>query len=142
MVQDEARKGQAASRIALPAVALGVLAVSAAAILIRLADAPALAVAFWRNALGVILLVPLALFWREAFPRGRALRVGILSGMALGAHFGFWISSLDYTSVASSVVLVCTQPVFVAILAYLVFGERTSPPWPSQASWSRSPGRR
>ena len=50
MVQDEARKGQAASRIALPAVALGVLAVSAAAILIRLADAPALAVAFWRNA--------------------------------------------------------------------------------------------
>jgi drug/metabolite transporter (DMT)-like permease len=46
--------------------------------------------------------------------------------VALGAHFGFWISSLDYTSVAASVVLVCTQPVFVAILAYLVFGERTS----------------
>jgi drug/metabolite transporter (DMT)-like permease len=45
----------------------------------------------------------------------------------LGAHFGLWISSLDYTSVAASVVLVCTQPVFVAILAYLVFGERTSP---------------
>jgi drug/metabolite transporter (DMT)-like permease len=35
----------------------------------------------------------------------------------LGAHFGFWISSLDYMSVAASVVLVCTQPVFVAILA-------------------------
>jgi drug/metabolite transporter (DMT)-like permease len=45
----------------------------------------------------------------------------------LGAHFGFWISSLDYTSVVASVVLVCTQPVFVAILAYLVFGERKSP---------------
>jgi drug/metabolite transporter (DMT)-like permease len=49
------------------------------------------------------------------------------SGVALGAHFGFWISSLDYTSVAVSVVLVSTQPVFAAILAYLLFGERTSP---------------
>ncbi|MBV9455565.1 MAG: EamA family transporter [Rubrobacter sp.] len=60
-------------------------------------------------------------------PQGWVLRIGVASGIALGAHFGFWISSLDYTSVAVSVVLVCTQPVFVAILAYLVFGERTSP---------------
>jgi len=127
LVQDEARKGEAESRVALPAVAVGVLAVSAAAIFIRLADAPALAVAFWRNALGVLVLLPLALCWREAFPRGRTLFYGVASGAALGAHFGFWISSLDYTSVAASVVLVCTQPVFVAILAYLVFGERTSP---------------
>ncbi|HZY57454.1 MAG TPA: DMT family transporter, partial [Rubrobacteraceae bacterium] len=103
------------------------LAVSAAAIFIRLAEAPALAVAVWRNALGALVLLPVALYWREAFPRGRALRVEVASGVALGAHFGFWISSLDYTSVAASVVLVCTQPVFVAILAYLVFGERTSP---------------
>lgn len=122
-----AASGEAQSRIALPAVAVGVLAVSAAAILIRLADAPALAVAFWRNALGVLVLLPLVLYRREAFPRGRALLVGVASGVALGAHFGFWISSLDYTSVAASVVLVCTQPVFVTILAYLVFGERTSP---------------
>ena len=73
MVQDEARKGEAESRIALPAVAVGVLAVSAAAIFIRLAEAPALAVAFWRNALGMLFLLPLAFYWREAFPRGRTL---------------------------------------------------------------------
>ncbi len=127
MVQDEARKGLAESKVALPAVAIGVLAVSAAAIFIRLADAPALAVAFWRTALGVLVLLPFVLYRRDAFPRGRALAGGIASGVALGAHFGFWISSLDYTSVAASVVLVCTQPVFAAILAYLVFGERTSP---------------
>ena len=127
MVQAEARKREAESRVALAAVAVGVLAVSAAAIFIRLADAPALAVAFWRNSLGVLVLLPIALYGRETFPRGRALRVGIASGVALGAHFGFWISSLGYTSVAASVVLVCTQPVFVAILAHLVFGERTSP---------------
>ncbi len=49
----------------------------------------------------------------------------------MGAHFGFWVSSLDYTSAAASVVLVCTQPIFVALLAYLVFGGRTSPLSPS-----------
>jgi drug/metabolite transporter (DMT)-like permease len=120
-------QGKTQNRVALSAVAIGVLAVSAAAIFIRLTEAPALTLAFWRNALGALVLVPLALYWRETFPRGRVLRVGVVSGVALGAHFGFWISSLDYTSVAASVVLVCTQPVFVAILAYLVFGERTSP---------------
>ena len=122
MVQDEVP-----GRLARPAVALGVLAVSAAAIFIRLADAPALAVAFWRCALGAALLLPPAILRRERFPRGRTLYVAVASGVALGAHFGFWISSLEYTSVAASVVLVSTQPVFVAILAYLVFGERTSP---------------
>ena len=122
MVQDKVQ-----GRLALPAVAVGVLAVSAAAILIRLAEAPAVAVAFWRCALGAAILLPPAIVRREEFPRGRTLYVGMASGVALGAHFGFWISSLDYTSVAASVVLVSTQPVFVAILAYLLFGERTSP---------------
>ena len=103
------------------------LAVSAAAIFIRLADAPAVAVAFWRCALGAALLLGPSFVRRERFPKGRDLYVGVASGVALGAHFGFWISSLDYTSVAASVVLVSTQPVFVAILASLLFGERTSP---------------
>lgn len=95
--------------------------------MIRLADAPALAVAFWRCALGVAVLLPVALIRGDRFPRGKALYVGIASGVALGAHFGFWISSLDYTSVAASVVLVSNTPVFVAILAYLAFGEKTAP---------------
>lgn len=120
-------QGEVQSKIALPAVAVGVIAVSAAAIFIRLADAPAIAVSFWRCALGVAVLLPLAIARRERIPRGRKLWVGIASGVALGAHFGFWISSLDYTSVAASVVLVTTQPVFVAVFAYLLFGEKTSP---------------
>jgi drug/metabolite transporter (DMT)-like permease len=95
--------------------------------MIRLADAPAIAVAFWRCALGVAVLLPPALLRRERFPKGKALYVGVASGVALGAHFGFWISSLDYTSVAASVVLVSNTPVFVAILAYLAFGEKTTP---------------
>ena len=73
------------------------------------------------------MLLPPALVRGDPFPKGRTLYAGLASGAALGAHFGFWISSLDYTSVAASVVLVSTQPVFVAVLAFLVFGERTSP---------------
>jgi len=118
--------GPVRDKVALPAVAVGVLAVSAAAIFIRLADAPALAIAFWRCALGVVVLAPFAVYRREKMPGGRGLVVLVLSGAALGAHFGFWISSLDYTSVAASVVLVSTAPVFVALLAYLVLGEKTS----------------
>ncbi|HET7478324.1 MAG TPA: DMT family transporter [Rubrobacteraceae bacterium] len=121
MVQGEAR-----DRLALHAIAVGVLAISAAAIFIRLADAPALAVAFWRSALGAVVLLPIAVARREKLPEPRVLGWLVLSGVLLGAHFGFWISSLDYTSVAASVVLVCTAPVFVAILAYLTIGEKTS----------------
>ena len=87
MVQDKVRGG-----LALPAVAVGVLAVSTTAIFIRLAEAPAIAVAFWRCALGAALLLQPAPMRRERFPRGRDLYVGVASGVALGAHFEFWIS--------------------------------------------------
>lgn len=66
-------QGKVQSRIALPAVVVGVLAVSAAAIFIRLAEAPAIAVAFWRCSLGVAVLLPLAVVRRERMPRGRTL---------------------------------------------------------------------
>ena len=122
MVPDKAR-----GRLAYTALIVGVLAVSSAAILIRLADAPALAVAFWRCTLGVAVLAPFAAVRREPLPKGRPLLLLVVSGVLLGAHFGLWISSLDYTSVAASVVLVCTIPIFVAIPAYLFLGEKTSP---------------
>src|SRR5215217_8699170 len=93
-------------RIALPAVLVGVLAVGAAAIFIRLADAPALGIAFWRCTLGVIALSPLAAFNRESAPKGRDLWVGAVAGIALGVHFGTWLAPLDYTRAAASVVLV------------------------------------
>lgn len=105
---------------------VGVVAVSSAAVLIRLTEAPALAVAFWRCALGVAFLLPLAAYRRERLPSGRPLRVLLFSGAALGVHFGLWIPSLDYTSVAASVVLVCTVPVFVALFGFLALGEKTS----------------
>ena len=94
---------------------VAVVAVSSSAPLIRWAAAPALAVAFWRNVLAVpVLLVPA---WRHRRPDRREARLIGISGVLLAAHFATWIPSISYTSVASSVALVATQPVWAALLA-------------------------
>jgi drug/metabolite transporter (DMT)-like permease len=51
----------------------------------------------------------------------------VLSGLALALHFATWIASLQYTTVASSVALVTTQPVWVSLFAWLVLSERVGP---------------
>ncbi len=107
--------------------AVGVFAASWAAILIRLAAAPPLVTGAYRLTLGSLLLTPAAL-WEGKIHRVRlTLRDGQLilaSGLFLGLHFAAWISSLDYTSVASSVALVAMSPVFVGLAAHFALGER------------------
>jgi drug/metabolite transporter (DMT)-like permease len=95
--------------------AVAVLAVSASGPLIRFAAAPALALAMWRNALAVPAL--LAFARRVALPPPRERRLIAGSGLLLAAHFGTWVPSLSYTTVASSVALVATQPVWAAVIA-------------------------
>ena len=101
--------------------AVAVVAVSTAAPLIRGADAPTLAIAFWRNALSLPLLALWMLRrverngWRARSARDR--RLSRLSGALLAAHFATWIPSLSFTTVASSVALVATQPVWAALIA-------------------------
>src|SRR5262245_648002 len=100
--------------------AVAVAAVSTAAPLIREAQAPALAIAFWRNALAVAVLGPVcAVRRREEIARlGPApARGALLAGVLLAAHFATWVPSLSFTSVASSVALVATQPVWAALIA-------------------------
>ena len=100
------------------ALAGGVVAVSFSAIFIRLAHAPPLAMAFWRNVFATAMVAPIALvrYRRElrALSR-RDAAVAALSGLLLAAHFATWIPSLSYTTVAASTVLVTAAPVFVAI---------------------------
>jgi len=103
-------------------IALAIAAVSTAAPLIREAQAPALAVAFWRNALAVAVLVPLSAVRRRGEIAGLGARPGaargaVLAGLLLSAHFATWVPSLSFTTVASSVALVATQPVWAALLA-------------------------
>jgi drug/metabolite transporter (DMT)-like permease len=103
---------------------LAVAAVSTAAPLVRVADAPTLAIAFWRNALALPVLALLVAL-RARGPRGRGAlaldrrerRLSVIAGLFLGAHFATWIPSLSFTSVASSVALVSTQPVWAALIA-------------------------
>jgi len=106
---------------------LGVLAMAWASILIRWASAPPLVVGAGRLTVATLLLAPFA--WSKAVPewrslrRGHWLRIGV-AGLALGLHFAAWIASLSLTSVASSVALVSTTPLFVAIASPLFLHER------------------
>ena len=94
---------------------VAVLAVSTSGPLIRYAAAPALAIAMWRNVLALPALAIPA--WRARRPDRREVRLIALSGVFLAAHFATWVPSLSYTSVASSVALVATQPVWAALIA-------------------------
>lgn len=110
-------------------VTLGVAAVSCGSIFIRLAAAPALAVAAYRMVWATLLFAPLALGGpvRELKPlRSREWCLLGLSGLALAFHFALWIGSLGHTSVASSVLLVNTTPFFVGS-ANLFFFRRPCP---------------
>ena len=118
----EARKG---SRLDRPGpsqlvviLSAGIVAVSFGAILIRLAAAPALTVATYRVLWATCLLAPFVLSSRTSELRamgGKDWWAVVLSGFALALHFGLWIASLDYTSVASSVLLVDTTPFFIGL---------------------------
>jgi drug/metabolite transporter (DMT)-like permease len=117
------------SRLHFPLLAMGVVAVSFSAVLIRWADAPGLSVALWRNAIAAAMVVPLAIArHRDELLRlsRREVLLAVASGAMLAVHFATWIPSLSYTTVAASVVLVTTQPVWTA-LAGRALGERLPP---------------
>ncbi len=112
-------------------VGLGVTTVSTAAILIRLAqvEAHSLVIAAWRLTLATIILTPIALSTRRSELRALTHRERgsmLVSGLLLALHFATWITSLAYTSVAVSVVLVATNPIFVGLASHLLLRERLS----------------
>ena len=110
-------------RFILPfALFIAILAVSTASIFIRFAqtDAPSLVIAALRLTFASAALAPVALTRHRAELRAltrRELLLGALSGLFLAVHFATWISSLEYTTVASSVVFVSTGPLWVALLS-------------------------
>lgn len=110
------------------ALAVAVLAVSTSAILIRAGDAPEPAMAFYRVLFTTAILLPLAPRYREEFRAlgRRDLVAAVAAGVALAAHFAVWFESVDRTTIAASVTLVQTAPVFVAIGAWTLLDERLS----------------
>ena len=113
---------------------IGVLAISTASILIRLAYREAgtgglgfsLVLVASRFALSALIVLPA---WpkllKQPLQPGVSLYAGA-AGLCLAAHFALWITSLSYTSIAASTALVTTNPVWVALLSRFWFGEKLS----------------
>lgn len=112
------------------ALGIGVCAVSTGAIFARTAgEAPSLVIAAYRVGLAVLILAPFALATARREIQSlsaRDLRIAGLSGLFLALHFATWISSLAHTSVACSVMLVNTTPLWVALFSPLIGGDRIS----------------
>src|SRR5262245_41890546 len=104
---------------------IGICAVSTAALLIREADAPALVIAASRLALASLPLLAIEAVQRvrgvpmgvTALPGERRLALTLFASLCLALHFGFWVASVKQTSIVTTVVLVTTQPLFVALAA-------------------------
>jgi len=106
---------------------IGIIGVSTGSIFARLADAPALVTAAYRVGLASLIIVPLAAWKARDELRSlsfRDIRLAVLSGFFLALHFATWISSLDYTAIANSVVLVNTIPLWVGLFTPLIAKDR------------------
>jgi drug/metabolite transporter (DMT)-like permease len=107
--------------ITAAALVVAVLAVSMSGPLIAYAAAPALAIAFWRNALATGALAPAAVTYRRGELRtlltSRQGLVTLVAGAALAGHFGLWVPSVKLTTVATATALVATQPVWQGLIA-------------------------
>jgi drug/metabolite transporter (DMT)-like permease len=110
------------------AIIIAIISVSTASIFIKFAqkEAPSLVIAALRLIIASIIIAPFAIRNHKkellSLTRNEFL-MGLLSGFFLALHFATWISSLEYTSVTSSVVLVSTGPLWVAIFSPLFLRE-------------------
>ncbi len=107
----------------------GVIAVSFAAVFIKLAAAPSLVIASYRMLFAWLMLMPVAL-WKSRDELRKITRRDLLlmicAGVSLALHFATWISSFRFTTVASSTVLVSMQPIFAVVFSWLLFREGIS----------------
>lgn len=114
-----------------PILLLGTVMVSCAAILIRFSTASPLIIAFYRLFYAVLILLPLSCIrYRQEFQKigWRSISLSFLAGLFLALHFFSWITSLEHTTINSSVVLATTHPVLVAVFSALFFKEKMSLP--------------
>jgi drug/metabolite transporter (DMT)-like permease len=112
------------------AIMIAVVAVSFSAILIRWSDAHPFVIAMYRMGITTLILLPIIVgkYIEEIKKIDRKeLFFMIAIGMVLALHFGSWVSSLEETTVSSSVILVTSHPMFVAIVSHYLFHEKLSP---------------
>ena len=125
-----AKDRTASNRLAYVALGIGVIVVSSSSILTRYAQmdgVSSLSIAALRLVLATIVLTPFAFarnFGEIRALSSRDLLLALAAGALLAAHFATWISSLAYTSVASSTALVTTNPIWIALASVILFRER------------------
>ncbi len=110
------------------ALIIATIAVSGASIFIVKCESPPILIAFWRLFLVVILLTPLLLFSgiREQFRvvfTSNHMFFFILAGFFLSLHFFSWMQSLEYITVAASVIVVNSSPLWVIFLSFVLLRE-------------------
>ena len=100
----------------------GVLGVSSAgAILSHVDSIPPLMRASWRLQITVLMLLPFAIWQyremdsvsRNRLTEKKTVLIILGSGVALAAHFGTWVTSLDHTSLARSLLFVTSHPIII-----------------------------
>ena len=114
-------------RLAYFALIIGIFAISTSAILIRWSSSDPLVIGSYRQTFATFLFLPFLL--KDKFQEilnlsSREILELLIIGILLGAHFGFWISSVKATSVAASVLLGTCHIVYVSIIGWIVFGEK------------------
>ena len=114
-------------RLAYFALIIGIFAISTSAILIRWSSSDPLVIGSYRQTFATFLFLPFLL--KDKFQEilnlsSREIFELVIIGILLGAHFGFWISSVKATSVAASVLLGTCHIVYVSIIGWVVFGEK------------------
>ncbi|MDO4178655.1 MAG: DMT family transporter [Phascolarctobacterium sp.] len=110
---------------------LGVLALSASAIFVKLSHAPSAVTAFYRLFISSCVLLPCLLLSKEKMQEYKSLTqkqfsIIFLSGLFLAVHYVMWFESLRFTSVSSSTVLVSLQPLYSMVFGYIFLREKVT----------------
>lgn len=107
---------------------IAILSVSVSSIMIKSSDTPTAVAGMYRLYLSALIMLPFVPWktLRSSKLDSKDWRTVFLAGLLLGLHFLFWMESLVYTSVASSMVILALQPLFVMIGSYYMFRERAS----------------
>lgn len=122
----EAELKQSHRRTDLTGLLIAVVFAASAAPIMSSTEAPPLAIAFWRNAIAALILLPYLYRHRDLILKltKEQWRPLIAAGVFLGVHFSAWVPSTKLTSIASATALGATQVVFAVLIARIA-GRKT-----------------
>lgn len=107
---------------------ISILSVSISSIMIKSSDTPTSVAGMYRLYMSVLIMLPFVPWkmFRSLEMNKKDWSTVFIAGLFLGLHFLFWMESLVYTSVASSMVILSLQPLFVMMGSYIMFRERAN----------------